>query len=193
VGEKTEFIFSRWLRVFVLLQSVELLPVFHFHFTFFSRSILIFYLFLFQIRVNRRRAEHANVLPTGGQKRENGARIEPIKERKLLRPQLNQIERECKTNVPCVSFPAVVVDRFATDVGPVSNQCCDTTSNDFRNKGGNLLLFFSHHDILMIGMAWENTLLASRILPPAYTPIEVATNRSQDASLMLEQGTANVK
>ncbi|XP_046446020.1 uncharacterized protein LOC124195584 [Daphnia pulex] len=39
----------------------------------------------------------------------------------------------------------------------------------------------------MIGMAWENTLLASRILPPAYTPIEVATNRSQDASLMLEQ------
>lgn len=154
---------------------------------------LFFYLFLFQIRVNRRRAEHANVLPTGGQKRENGARIEPIKERKLLRPQLNQIERECKTNVPCVSFPAVVVDRFATDVGPVSHQCCDTTSNDFRNKGGNLLLFFSHHDILMIGMAWENTLLASRILPPAYTPIEVATNRSQDASLMLEQGTANVK
>lgn len=55
------------------------------------------------------------------------------------------------------------------------------------------MLLFSHHDILMIGMAWENTLLASRILPPAYTPIEVATNRSQDASLMLEQGTANVK
>ncbi|KZS08547.1 Uncharacterized protein APZ42_027215 [Daphnia magna] len=39
----------------------------------------------------------------------------------------------------------------------------------------------------MISMAWENTLLASRILPPAYTPVEVATNRSQDASLMLDQ------
>lgn len=41
---------------------------------------------------------------------------------------------------------------------------------------------------VMISMAWENTLLASRILPPAYTPVEVATNRSQDASLMLDQG-----
>lgn len=40
---------------------------------------------------------------------------------------------------------------------------------------------------VMISMAWENTLLASRILPPAYTPVEVATNRSQDASLMLDQ------
>lgn len=40
------------------------------------------------------------------------------------------------------------------------------------------------------GMAWENTLLASRILPPAYMPVDVATNRSQDASLMLEQGAA---
>ncbi len=53
---------------------------------------------------------------------------------------------------------------------------------------GELLLLLFSHDILMIGMAWENTLLASRILPPAYTPIEVSTNRSQDASLMLEQG-----
>ena len=42
---------------------------------------------------------------------------------------------------------------------------------------------------MMISMGWENTLLASRILPPAYMPVDVAANRSQDASLMLEQGT----
>ncbi len=112
----------------MLLQSVELLPVFSFSFhIFLSFDSYFFIYFYFKFAGLRRRAEHANVLPTGGQKRENGARIEPIKERKLLRPQLNQVERECKTNVPCVSFPAVVVDRFATDVGPVSNQCCDTT------------------------------------------------------------------
>jgi hypothetical protein len=102
------------------------------------------------------------------------------------------VRQTCR--VSCL-FWAVVVERFAgltLAPSPIS-----VVSNDFREGGGELLLLlllFSH-DILMIGMAWENTLLASRILPPAYTPIEVATNRSQDASLMLEQGnsTANLK
>ena len=34
----------------------------------------------------------------------------------------------------------------------------------------------------------ENTLLASRILPPSYSPNDSANNRSQESTLSLEQG-----
>lgn len=40
-------------------------------------------------------------------------------------------------------------------------------------------------------MAWENTLLASRILPPSYSPVDlVNNNRTQESTLSLEGGYA---